>query len=184
MNHSEIMLTLKLLTKNNMNSKRCTTCNEIKAITEFQFSRPNVRRSNCKSCQNEYNKNYRKLNLKPLTEKRKEYMEKYRTVNKGKRNTYLKEWGAKNPELKRAQKYRHRYKINIEDYHELYLKQKGLCAICKKKDLGRKNAKYFIVDHDHSANKVRGLLCHKCNLLLGTVKDDITILKRAIEYLT
>lgn len=31
--------------------------------------------------------------------------------------------------------------------------------------------------------KVRGLLCHKCNLMLGLCKDNVTLLNNAIKYL-
>ena len=40
------------------------------------------------------------------------------------------------------------------------------------------------VDHDHKTGKVRGLLCHRCNLLLGLAKDDINILNNSIIYLS
>jgi hypothetical protein len=35
----------------------------------------------------------------------------------------------------------------------------------------------------HKTNKIRGLLCYKCNLILGFVNDDINILQSAIFYL-
>jgi hypothetical protein len=39
------------------------------------------------------------------------------------------------------------------------------------------------VDHDHSTGKVRGLLCQSCNTLLGTAKDNISLLYKSIKYL-
>ncbi|NHJ19684.1 MAG: hypothetical protein EAX91_01985 [Candidatus Lokiarchaeota archaeon] len=39
------------------------------------------------------------------------------------------------------------------------------------------------VDHDHKSGKIRGILCNRCNILLGLVKDSISILCRAINYL-
>lgn len=54
--------------------------------------------------------------------------------------------------------------------------QNGLCAIC-----GRDRP--LVVDHDHSTEQVRRLLCRTCNGLLGFAEDDINILQRAIEYL-
>ena len=39
------------------------------------------------------------------------------------------------------------------------------------------------VDHDHTGNFVRGILCTKCNTLLGMANDNIEILENAIKYL-
>jgi hypothetical protein len=39
------------------------------------------------------------------------------------------------------------------------------------------------VDHDHSTNKVRGLLCRPCNHAIGLLKDDSRNADRASEYL-
>ena len=169
-----------------METKICTVCGEEKPIDQFGFSRPNVHRANCKECQNKYNKEYLKNNpdiAEKINKKHKIYLKKYRKVNQKKRNEYLKEWGKKNPEKKRAQKYRNRYGIDIEDYEKILKKQNGVCAICSGTDLGRKNAKYFVIDHCHETNKIRGLLCYKCNTLLGLCNDDPEILLSGALYL-
>jgi hypothetical protein len=36
------------------------------------------------------------------------------------------------------------------------------------------------IDHDHKTNKVRGLLCHACNLTLGLARDNVEILANLI----
>ena len=58
--------------------------------------------------------------------------------------------------------------------------QEGKCAICLSLPKG---IKPWHVDHDHSTNKVRGILCHHCNTALGNFNDDPDILERALEYL-
>lgn len=40
------------------------------------------------------------------------------------------------------------------------------------------------IDHEHSSGRVRGVLCHSCNLALGHFKDDPERLARAAAYLT
>jgi hypothetical protein len=171
---------------NMITEKKCSKCGITKPIKQFGFSRPKVYRSNCKSCQNLYNKKYLKDNpnkVVKFSENRKPKDKIYRQENKNKRNEYLKEWGIKNPDKKRAQKYRHRYGIDISDYDKMLEKQNHKCLICYSYDTNRKGLKHFIVDHDHKTNKVRGLLCHKCNQLLGSCNDDMDILKDAIKYL-
>jgi hypothetical protein len=77
----------------------------------------------------------------------------------------------------------HRYKLTPEEYCDMYVKQNKQCAICKKEfELGGRKGLY--VDHCHTSGKVRGLLCPSCNSALGKFKDDVTILNKAIEYLT
>lgn len=54
------------------------------------------------------------------------------------------------------------------------------CAICKlPPDADRSLA----IDHCHKTGMLRGLLCHHCNLGLGSFKDEVTRLRRAITYL-
>ena len=68
-----------------------------------------------------------------------------------------------------------------EHYDKLMLQQKGRCAICGKTE--KINGKGLAADHCHYSLKVRGLLCHNCNVGLGYFNDDIELLKKAIKYL-
>mgnify|MGYP002345384244 CR=1 FL=1 len=58
------------------------------------------------------------------------------------------------------------------------------CPICFSEKPQINNRKYFLVDHCHKTNKVRGLLCYLCNSMLGKAKDNIDILNNAIKYLS
>jgi hypothetical protein len=169
-----------------MDTRICKICLEEKNINDFGFHAPNKRRHICKQCQNEYTKKYRKDHpefVLKIKERRKEYFIKYRQLNKVARNEYLKNWYKNNPDKKRSQKYRHRYNIDVDKYNELLKLQNNKCAICGSEDPQRFNLKYFMVDHDHEVNLIRGLLCHKCNQLLAMANDDVDILKSAIKYL-
>lgn len=89
-----------------------------------------------------------------------------------------------NPELRRKQRewnLKREYGITIQEYEEVFNRQGGLCAICRKESTHRSGA--LFVDHDHSNGKLRALLCNPCNLLLGYSRDDTSILKEAIKYL-
>lgn len=83
---------------------------------------------------------------------------------------------------KRQTHYRTKYGLELEQVEQLLIDQNGRCAICQR-DItlgGRAGAK---VDHCHRTNKVRGVLCSRCNTALGGFKDDRTILFSAIAYL-
>jgi len=74
-----------------------------------------------------------------------------------------------------------KYGITIETYDKMSESQNNCCAICgESRDNFKTN---FAVDHNHETNEVRGLLCGKCNLILGYANDNIPILENAIKYL-
>lgn len=78
---------------------------------------------------------------------------------------------------KRKENYlRTNYRINLEDYKRMLKEQGGVCKICGIKEPTN-------VDHCHITEKVRGLLCGTCNVMLGMAKDNINILASGIRYL-
>ena len=72
-----------------------------------------------------------------------------------------------------------RYGITETEYTVLFESQDGVCAICGKAQFYRPLA----VDHDHKTGVIRGLLCDRCNWVIGLLKDDPTILERGATYL-
>ena len=84
---------------------------------------------------------------------------------------------------RRARMLKREYGMEPDDYTDLFDKQNGCCAICSAKESGHNVTEHLLVDHDHSTNKVRGLLCSSCNLMLGKAQDSIDILSHAITYL-
>lgn len=78
--------------------------------------------------------------------------------------------------------YIRKRKFNLEDneYQKLLEKQNGRCAICQS-DTPEKRS--LAVDHCHETDKIRGLLCSKCNTGIGSFKDNIQLLENAIAYL-
>jgi len=83
----------------------------------------------------------------------------------------------------KASDYRLRKKfgITLEDYNNMVQVQNSRCAICNTHVNSLPRILY--VDHDHSSNKVRGLICQKCNSALGLFKDNIAALQASIFYL-
>lgn len=55
------------------------------------------------------------------------------------------------------------------------------CPICGKHTIAGLTSKLDL-DHDHRTGKVRGWICDSCNTGIGRFKDDVDLLKRAIEY--
>lgn len=71
----------------------------------------------------------------------------------------------------------HTEQLTIEQFTIIYESQNSICAICKKK------IDQLCIDHNHSNGKVRALLCHHCNTLLGMCYENTLILEQAIQYL-
>lgn len=102
-------------------------------------------------------------------------------------NDCYKEFRSKNKlsktEIKERNKIyqkKSKYKLDEEEYKQLFIAQDNTCLICDKKFSDQNKAH---VDHDHITGKVRGLLCTHCNSLLGFANDNISILLKAIDYL-
>lgn len=87
------------------------------------------------------------------------------------------------PARRRNKWYMYNYGITLDDYNRMLKTQNNRCAICNDTETGRKDIKYFNVDHCHTTGKVRGLLCHGCNSGIGNMKDDVELLEKAIAYL-
>lgn len=72
------------------------------------------------------------------------------------------------------------YGLTPEQYLDLYNSQNGKCAICKKEPETKRG---LAIDHNHETGKVRGLLCHHCNIGIGNFMENIDLMNDAIIYL-
>ena len=133
----------------------------------------------CKSCRIE----------KPLSEyhhsiKNKEFGKHYPdSLCKSCKATKNKTWAKANQ--KKMNRYnikaklKSRYGMAIQEYDAMIIAQNNLCAICNQSQTRRN----LSVDHCHQTNRVRALLCDRCNLALGMVNDDLDIVERIKQYL-
>jgi len=92
---------------------------------------------------------------------------------------FIKDKRKRTPEESRKAKLKHRYSISVEEYDEMFQRQRGVCKVCGKEQKDRNLA----VDHCHTTNLVRGLLCIKCNRGIGFFEDSQQLLQKAINYL-
>lgn len=100
-------------------------------------------------------------------ERRKQQRQNYREANREKLNR-----SAAVANLRR-------YGLAPADYDRLFDEQGGVCAICRQPP----GARSLSVDHCHGTDTVRGLLCSRCNPMLGYANDDPATLLAAINYL-
>jgi hypothetical protein len=101
---------------------------------------------------------------------------------------YQKLYYSEYPEKRREGILKHKYGLSWSTYMNMYEKQDGRCAICKKEldpiQMGKiKSPTVVNVDHDHETGEVRGLLCGTCNSGLGHFKDSEKLMLNAINYL-
>ena len=145
-----------------MTTKRCSKCHAQKNPDQFHKNRCNADglANRCRPCNLEGNAEYRK---RPENQARRKITRGTGTTNGGGLDYYEKLYG-----------------INKSQFDALNDQQGGLCAICGLPEIIRTR---LACDHDHLNGQVRGLLCHQCNVGLGSFKDDPTRLNSAIDYL-
>lgn len=172
--------------------KYCKKCKTTKSYDKFYKSKhmKDGYYHYCKSCKSEYEKNkYKDKRVFPEKQsgdlihcrKCEQYLDKskfYRNLSYCKDCSKLVGHAAN---LKR-------FGLTVEDYIDLEKSQNGLCKICNQPETHRRR---LSVDHDHSccpgANScgkcIRGLLCFRCNAVLGQLRDNRDILASMIKYL-
>lgn len=160
--------------------KTCTKCKQIKDFSQFYKDKRATDKctSDCKKCHLISTSRWKRLNLDRANLASRNHYK----ANIEKKRKYNKEYRIKNPDKYRNTWYKYEYGISLDDYNIIFNLQKGLCNICNKhqNEFKRKLA----VDHCHTTGKIRGLLCKDCNTAIGLLKDNIQIIKKAIEHLS
>lgn len=139
--------------------KQCKKCAELKDLSEFNKDKRSKDGLSywCRKCHNKQKNQWYKDNPE-------------------------KNWYRNNPEkgkkCSRKTKLKQLYGITPEIYQEMYENQNGICA-----NPGCDNP-VEVIDHDHITGKVRGLLCHGCNVSLGYLKEDKSRILGLVEYIS
>ncbi len=178
--------------------KTCTKCGVAKDLSNF-CRKPAGKYgvdSQCKTCKASVFRAWVSANL----DRARAWRRSYRTANRVRLNdgvkarratnleairAYDRAKYAANPKVKISASRRHRlksYGLAPGDYEAMLASQRGMCAICCT-DTPKGQGGRFHVDHDHKTGKVRGLLCTGCNTGIGHLKDSLTIVQDAAEYL-
>lgn len=80
----------------------------------------------------------------------------------------------------RWKRLKERYGIDRETFERMTADQGGLCAICHRPP---QIWRHLDVDHCHETNRVRGLLCRKCNVGIGAMEDVPDRMRAAAAYI-
>ncbi len=133
---------------------------------------------------NESAKKYRQKHPNYYKQYYKNHKNKWKNYNKNNTEN-AKKYRERHPERLKDRRLKLYYGITLEDYNKMLQEQNGVCSICKEMETRLICGKIVMlsVDHDHKTGKVRGLICNKCNRLLGFVNDNTKLLEEVINYL-
>ena len=135
----------------------------------------------CKECHSEYAKKHRAENKDAYSERAKKWREN--------NPNYVAQWKRRNANktkaTKRKEYLKRTYNISPDQYDSMRKSQDFRCYICNvhENSIPNAGATALNVDHDHSSGTIRKLLCMSCNIALGKVNDNISILEKMIDYL-
>ena len=157
--------------------KKCSRCGKIKKYWEFNknSSSPDGLYSRCRVCSRELSREHyysvAKFRKKTPEQKAQKVKAEYERRRK---NPYLRV--AENHRAL-ARKIGIDYNVLEKHYERQFMKQQAHCAIC-----GRVTEE-LCIDHNHTTNHLRGLLCRDCNYGIGCFKDDVSFLSKGADYL-
>lgn len=89
-------------------------------------------------------------------------------------------WAKDNKETRKDTVLKYQYGISLEQYNAILEIQEHKCLVCRE-DLvpGRQTH----LDHRHSDEQVRGILCHSCNCTLGIAEENVNRLRMLANYI-
>lgn len=142
-------------------------------------------RINCKECR-EYIIDYAKRNREHILEMRRLRYHSDPDKKQAIANAEYMKKSRANPERRKQMMGGHikrKYGLSLEQYDKMLEQQQNKCAICEiqfPESFQEWNRP--CVDHNHQTNKVRGILCRKCNISLHYI-ENFKFWKSARKYL-
>lgn len=154
--------------------KPCPKCGESKPLAEYQKDRSTADGLSCycRPCHKAKSRAYYLANREAVVARHGEHRRK--------NPDYHKEWYKQNRHRTWASALWSRYGLTPGQYDAILEAQGGVCAICGGSDNGKRR---LAVDHCHTSNTVRGILCGSCNKGIGNLKESERVLLSAIQYL-
>jgi hypothetical protein len=176
--------------------RACNDCNKRKLLDDFprDKNRPLGRGYICKTCAVVRTRAWYKTNKKRALTNSK----RWRETNRLKQRASSRKYYAKNatrlrarsrelnarPEAKAAARWcwvKRKYGLTKEQWLDIFEVQGRRCACCRSAEPSSKRG--WHTDHDHKTEKLRGIVCHPCNVMLGAARDSIEILEAGKRYL-
>ena len=140
-----------------VDTKKCAACDLVKPVSEYYTvtGHPDRYRPYCKAC----HKAKRRANYE---------------ANGGVDAVY-------------EQVLQREYGITLADYNAQLRRQAHRCAVCRRPETTKSKRtgkpRRLAVDHDHVTGRLRGLLCHRCNILVWALEDNHTTLHAIEAYI-
>jgi len=133
----------------------------------------------CGSCK-EYGRKYSKAHRSEMNEYSNVYYYKNKEWIRAKAQEKRALEGEKYMNWRRRPRLKRVYGITQDQFNEMLSAQGGLCKICRNEfnEMLRP-----CVDHCHKTGRVRGLLCRKCNLILGQIEKNNIEIALISQYL-
>lgn len=101
------------------------------------------------------------------------------------RKAAREQWRRNQPGFRLAQRLK-QYGLTPVDFRMMLDRQRFKCLGCKHSisENGDEASRKAVVDHCHETERVRGLLCDRCNTVLGLLNEDKGTLTRLRAYLS
>ena len=165
---------------------------------EFHPDKPAKKRGLCENCYSKWLREHNPEYAERQRASHREFHRKNAVVQRAKNRAFYdknadglrlsarRRWRELNQEERWEVNLRGTYGITGDQFRALLASQNGLCAICQQ--CPKPHTRWYhslFVDHDQNIGPtaVRGLLCGRCNTMLGYIeRSGMEHVKRAIEY--